>query len=143
MNEVIDTYTASLQSDQEQVTNCVKCAADWLRIKEVLQEDIGNSEIVLAEAMNNIIEHAYEYELGQPIDLEISLDANFVSITIHDSGHEMNEVPRKKVMQGNDVAFDDLPEGGFGWFLIHTLTQKIAYQRIRTQNQLILEIPFV
>ena len=29
---------------------------------------------------------------------------------------------------------DDLPEGGFGWGLIHDLTQGLSYRRVAEEN---------
>ena len=37
---------------------------------------------------------------------------------------------------GVDVAVDDLPEGGFGWFLIRKLSQDLRYSRDGDTNRL-------
>jgi serine/threonine-protein kinase RsbW len=36
---------------------------------------------------------------------------------------------------------DDLPEGGFGWFLIRELTKDLQYVRHEDQNRLTFSIP--
>jgi len=33
---------------------------------------------------------------------------------------------------------NDLPEGGFGWFMMQSLTQEIGYKRIKNENVLSL-----
>ena len=40
----------------------------------------------------------------------------------------------------NDVA--DLPEGGFGWYLIQDLTQALCYYREQQRNFLAFSVPF-
>ena len=40
------------------------------------------------------------------------------------------------------MVADDLPEGGFGWFLIQDLTQALCYYREESRNYLAFSIPF-
>ena len=40
---------------------------------------------------------------------------------------------------GSEV--EDLPEGGFGWFLIRTLTNDLSYLRLQEQNILSFVVP--
>ena len=44
------------------------------------------------------------------------------------------EAPAGKL--GKLLEIQDLPEGGFGWFLIRSLTQELTYQREGNQNTL-------
>ena len=39
-----------------------------------------------------------------------------------------------------DVAFEDLPEGGFGWFLIQDLAKDVLYARVENENRLSLRL---
>ena len=41
----------------------------------------------------------------------------------------------------SDTDLEDLPEGGFGWHLIHTLTEELSYRRESTRNQTRFIIP--
>ena len=40
-----------------------------------------------------------------------------------------------------DVALEDLPEGGFGWFLIHNVTKDLSYRREEGWNYLNFSVP--
>ena len=40
-----------------------------------------------------------------------------------------------------DVSTADLPEGGFGWGLIRTLSSGLSYRRMSERNRLAFRIP--
>jgi serine/threonine-protein kinase RsbW len=102
------------------------------------EDDIGKVEIVVAEVVNNIVEHAYEDNEGQgPITLTCTQGPKGLCIGIRDCGHPM---PDGKAPEGaaRDLGsdFDDLPEGGFGWNMIRTLTSDVQYARVNDENRL-------
>lgn len=121
-------------------------AADFLAVRHGLQhlfsqdalvdlsEELrGHSEIVLAEVLNNIVEHAYGNADGQ-IQISVIRAAQSLNICIMDRGRPM---PDLKLPPGElRPLYDgqDPPEGGFGWFLIRSLTQDLQYQRVKDQN---------
>ena len=95
----------------------------------------GNAEVVLAEALNNIVEHAYAKSDGH-IDLRLQRRPDRVLCDIVDHGALM---PGGALPAGlsQPIGVDkDLPEGGFGWFLIRSLTENLVYQRIDARNHL-------
>lgn len=105
-------------------------------------EEISTVELVLAEALNNIVEHAYpQTRPGGPIHIHSDQKANGLHFTITDEGSPMpdGQTPLG-VAQNIDVDQSDLPEGGFGWFLIQDLAKDVLYQRIKDENQLCLRI---
>lgn len=88
----------------------------------------GNVEIVLAEALNNVVEHAYANSSGS-IDVGITSGNGFLFVRIVDFGLPMpnEELPGGKLGQATDIQ--NLPEGGFGWYLIRSLSQELTYLR--------------
>ena len=95
----------------------------------------GNAEVVLAEALNNIVEHAYAKSDGH-IDLRLQRRPDRVLCDIVDHGALM---PGGALPAGlsQPIGVDkDLPDGGFGWFLIRSLTENLVYQRIDARNHL-------
>ncbi|MDZ7905785.1 MAG: ATP-binding protein [Cypionkella sp.] len=109
----------------------LRCLSDDLR---------GTAEIVMAEALNNIVEHAYAAGAGA-IEISVDLGETGLNCTIADYGTPMpgHSLPQGAPHALNDM--DDLPEGGFGWFLIRTLAQDLQYSRIRDQNFLRFRLP--
>jgi serine/threonine-protein kinase RsbW len=102
----------------------------------------GTAEIVLAEALNNVAEHAYAMSGSGTIQLEVTLMPGALAANITDEGaplpglclpHARNPTPGKPAKDG---AGQDLPEGGFGWFLIHNLTSSLRYRRLDGRNHL-------
>ncbi|WP_197082870.1 ATP-binding protein [Pseudorhodobacter ferrugineus] len=95
----------------------------------------GTAEIVLAEVLNNIVEHAYARTTGE-IQLRLVPKSDGVFVAVCDQGRAF---PHEQLPQGILPVIDvdaGLPEGGFGWFLIRTLVQDLRYQRTDTTNHL-------
>lgn len=103
-------------------------------------EDRGTLEIVLAEVLNNIVEHAYRTAPGE-IDLRIALGPAGLEVCIVDHGSPLpgGRPPRARLPQrGIDHP---LPEGGFGWGLIRALSSDLRYRREGGRNLLCFRLP--
>lgn len=101
-------------------------------------DEMGTIELVLAEAMNNIVEHAYPPGAPQgPIALHCQAHPAGIAFLIEDRGRPMpdGQLPMGKPVDLG-VDFGDMPEGGFGWFLIKDLAKDVEYQRLGSTNRL-------
>ncbi|WP_068115746.1 ATP-binding protein [Tropicimonas marinistellae] len=100
-------------------------------------EDCVRAEVVLAEVMNNVTEHAFRCRLPGFLSVSILRDGRSLCVTVEDNGAPM---PGNCLPQGHpqDLTVDlgDLPEGGFGWYLIRELTEDLCYQRRNEVNLL-------
>lgn len=94
-------------------------------------------EIVFAEVLNNIVEHAYGAESGE-IAIAIATEPGLLRCRICDQGRPM---PGLELPSGALCDASALPEGGFGWHLIRTLAGEMHYQRIDRQNVLCFTLP--
>jgi serine/threonine-protein kinase RsbW len=85
--------------------------------------------------LNNIVEHAYARHQGD-IVVTLQLSASELVCRIVDTGLPMPEgvLPAGKLKPM--LADEDLPEGGFGWFLIRTLSRDLEYRRDGNNNLL-------
>jgi len=110
------------------------------------QELRTRAQIALAEACNNIVEHAYRppSDMGdKAIRLDIAGDRAGLQITLRDSGRAMPEGP----LPGRELPpldRDDVqawPEGGFGWALLRETTRALSLSRHRGQNILRFRLP--
>ena len=110
--------------------------------RQTAQEDDlrGTAEIVLAEVLNNIVEHAYADQAGN-ITLRLVRHDGGLHCTVSDTGAPMPGLclPAGRSQPLADLA--DLPEGGFGWFLIRSLTVGLDYRRIAGVNRLSFQLP--
>ncbi len=94
-------------------------------------------ELVLAEVMNNIVEHAYSDHSTGEIAVEVNLEGPSVRCRLRDQGQAMPglQLPREKEFNLANIAVEDLPEGGFGWSLIHSLAYDLEYERKDGENR--------
>lgn len=105
-------------------------------------EDIGTIELVLAETLNNVVEHAYSEAPDNVFVLGCSLGDADACFRIIDHGAAMPglALPEGKLPSA-DLPVEDLPEGGFGWYLIHMMTEDLVYKRLDNRNQTSFMIP--
>ena len=104
---------------------------------------IDTAELVVAEALNNVVEHAVANRSDPTFELMLSKSNDGIDVEIRDRGIAM---PDEQLPAGNlpdiDVQLADLPEGGFGWFLIRQLTDDLAYARKDDENHLTFRLAF-
>ena len=96
---------------------------------------LGSVEIVLAEVLNNIAEHAYTQQHGK-VEIWITAHPAFLFFRLVDSGLPMPGGVAPDGRMADQDAPQDLPEGGFGWFLIRSLTRDLTYLREDGYNML-------
>lgn len=97
------------------------------------EEARGTAEIVMAEVLNNIVEHAYG-EAGGTIEMALHSEAGGVDCHIMDAGRPfpLGEPPEGCLP---DLS-TDLPEGGFGWALIRAFAEDLRYERCEGMNHI-------
>ena len=141
---VSNTWTVTFNATELDARAQICATRDALLANAVDTGSVGSIELALAEAINNIVEHAYA---GQPIgtiELGCSLCPTHLAISLRDAGKAIpgGVLPDGKEQDVN-VPIPDLPEGGFGWFLIRQLTTSLAYRRNGEFNELDLgfELP--
>jgi serine/threonine-protein kinase RsbW len=108
---------------------------DGQPLRLLSEDDRGTAEIVLSEALNNIVEHAYAAHRGQ-IEVCVRVVRGALICTVIDQGLPMpgESLPEGRLPEVRGV--EDLPEGGFGWHLIRTLSSDLAYSRVNGRNEL-------
>lgn len=106
--------------------------------------DSGRSaaELVLAEVLNNVAEHAYAGQVG-PVTVTFRDVSQGIDCLVVDQGASMpgGTLPEGSQSRRTGLALADLPEGGFGWHLIRSLTRDLAYARIAGTNRLSFLLP--
>ena len=104
--------------------------------------DIASSEIVIAEILNNVIKHAQENQDDGWFDLQCEIAPEALHVTCKDNGAAMpGGVPPLGVLPEIGCSVVDLPEGGWGWSLVRTLTTSLNYVRIEPINLVSFTIP--
>ena len=94
----------------------------------MLEDDLqATAQIVLAEVLNNIVEHAYAGTTGR-IEMTLWVADGTLRCEVRDYGLAL---PGERLPEGAlpPADADALPEGGFGWHMIRSLTGDLAYRR--------------
>lgn len=129
-------FDAMIEATNDDVREALTDVRTVLAKNGLADEELTSIELVLAEAMNNIVEHAYR-EQGGEISLCMTCGPNGINVNLLDDGYALpdGQMPIGKTYQEN-TALEDLPEGGFGWFLIRQLARDLTYSRNDGQNAL-------
>lgn len=100
-------------------------------------DQLCDVEIATAEALNNIVEHAFVGLPAQDIAITASLTNTRLRLCLRDRGRPLpgDEIP-PGTRPDADGPLDTLPEGGFGWFLIRDVSERVIYRRIGGENLL-------
>ncbi|MDZ4394423.1 ATP-binding protein [Cypionkella sp.] len=125
----------TIPGHQTAVRDGLRALLDTLLLRSLPEDGRGTAEIVLAEALNNIVEHAYAHHDGE-IEISLQLRRNELLCKISDTGVPMpgGQLPAGVLAPHVDCA--DLPEGGFGWHLIRRLSKDLDYRREDGRNLL-------
>lgn len=135
-----DTIHVECIATQTAVRGLLIGIRTWLRASNLSEENCGTVEIALAEALNNIVEHAYPADLPGGIALDLALTAAGLRCELRDQGAALpGLVPPDTGLPPIDGPRESLPEGGFGWSLIRTLSSRLGYERRESENRLTLE----
>ena len=97
-------------------------------------------ELVLAEVLNNVAEHAYADAAGH-VAVTVALHSGALGCEVVDEGLAMPGGILPEGLLPDSAPDRDLPEGGFGWLLIRSLARDFAYRRQRSSNRLNFVVP--
>lgn len=125
-----------LQNDISQISSLgsfINEIADELS----LARDIAfNLNLVLEEAVSNVIMYAYPTHIKDNILLDAKLDGNSLTFTLTDSGEPFD--PTMAPDADITLSAEERKIGGLGIFLIRKIMNKVEYKRIKGKNIFIL-----
>ncbi|WP_223631913.1 ATP-binding protein [Rhodobacter sp. TJ_12] len=111
-------------------------------LRQLTPDEAGTLELVLAEVLNNIVEHGYGETGHGTITLSLVRDHRGLSCSISDDGVELPPAClARSIDDTHRPEPHTLPEGGFGWFLIHDLVEDLGYHRENGRNLLAFRMP--
>lgn len=98
---------------------------------------VFNLNLVLEEAVANVINYAYPKEEHQNIFLSAKLHEGSIVFVLTDTGKEFD--PTAAPEADITLSAEDRPIGGLGIFLIRQIMNEVKYERIDGKNVLTLE----
>ena len=98
---------------------------------------VFNLNLVLEEAVVNIINYAYPKEDHQSIYLSATLHEGSIILVLTDTGVEFD--PTMAPEADITLSAEERPIGGLGIFLIRQIMNEVRYDRIDGKNVLTME----
>lgn len=98
---------------------------------------VFNLNLVLEEAVVNIINYAYPKEEHESIYLSARMHEGSIVLVLTDTGKEFD--PTAAPEADVTLSADDRQIGGLGIFLIRQIMNEVKYERIEGKNVLTLE----
>jgi len=134
-------YDKSFKSTFRWVRRVIHEAMDKLEEMDLSPDLLGSVEIALAEALNNVVEHAYSANAPGNVHLTLRLKRGGILAEVRDQGRAMpmGRVPDGQVTQ-SEFQDRDAPEGGYGWHIIREIVQDLIYDRQDGENVLIFRL---
>jgi serine/threonine-protein kinase RsbW len=135
-----DTHDLVIRAEPASVRAALQRITAAAPVCDLSPDQRSTVELVLAEVLNNVAEHAYADAAGH-VAVTVALHSGTLDCEVVDEGAAM---PGGTLPEGRlpvHAPDGDLPEGGFGWHLIRSLTRDLAYRRQRGSNRLSFTIP--
>lgn len=134
-------FHLSFPADALSVRGALRAAlARFLR--QMTPDEAGTLELILAEVLNNIVEHSYADSGHGTITLSMVRDRRGLSCSVSDDGVPLPVDCLTRADDDTDRPHpESLPEGGFGWFLIRDLAEDLGYRRENGRNLLAFRLP--
>lgn len=133
---LIDMFKLTIDSSFSEVRRASDLLYKYCDVHKIPVDLQGQLELMIVEALNNVVEHAYLEEAGNEINIELEMIEQAISIRIKDKGIA---APGSVLIEGSELPdVTALPEGGWGLCLIQALADTIEYHRHSSHNTLIL-----
>ncbi len=95
-----------------------------------IDEQFNQLNLALAEGFTNAVRHAHaDLPANTPIDIELSLHPERVELRIFDRGAPFDPDSLSEPIAGS------LCEGGYGWFLLRRLADRVSYDCLPRRAQ--------
>lgn len=140
MPNTLHPFTIKFATNQIEARHSIVAVISHLLELGVFADRCGDIEIALAEVVNNVVEHSCENLPRAKAWLTCWVKDNALFVKVSDPGRAM---PVDGLPTGSRVDLSgpmaELPEGGFGWFLIRQIATTVTYDRQDGRNCLTLE----
>lgn len=129
----MDSKSFSINSEYKNVSSACFIVKTFCEDNNVEDKIIREIELCLAEALNNIIKHAYKGDETNTIQIKLNLIESNLEITLEDFGQPRQNVGKPK-LEFDPEDIDSLPEGGMGLFIIEQLMDDNIYSNDGEKN---------
>lgn len=134
--------TYFIESNFEEVSHLGQAIHKMVADAGMGEVDSARVELGVVEALNNVVEHAYQWQLNHKIKVVFESSKNYVVIHIIDTGMAMGKslfyVDNNQQEVKEHIVLEDIPEGGWGLALIKSIMDEVSYNSENGINHLTL-----
>jgi serine/threonine-protein kinase RsbW len=134
--------TYSIQSNFEEVSCLGQMIHKMVADLGMCEVDSARIELGVVEALNNVVEHAYQLQPNHKIKVIFQPSNNHVVIHIIDTGIPVEQglfsVDDNQQEVKEHSMLEDVPEGGWGLTLIKSIMDEVSYKSENGTNCLTL-----
>lgn len=113
--------TLVIKSRLDRVAEARRWVAHQARSAGFDHDTVSELELVISEALSNVVKHAYGGNEGHEIHLSVTIDDEKLSLTIRDFGQRFDPTTY------TPPDLDNPAEGGYGVYLIQELMDEVTY----------------
>jgi anti-sigma regulatory factor (Ser/Thr protein kinase) len=124
--------TLLIQNQVSQLVELTKKADGFLQSHQLPLEIIYKVNLILEEALTNIIKYAYKDTLKHDIRIEMTLNERELIIEFQDDGEEFDPISAPPPKPRDSIS--ESPVGGLGIHLVKQMADRIEYQRHQGKN---------
>ncbi|MCB0163386.1 MAG: ATP-binding protein [Anaerolineae bacterium] len=130
------SYTLTLVNQLAELVKLAKWLEGLAGQLGLSGEDAFKLELILSEAVTNVIQHGYADADHGDIEIRVQDQGNRLRVEVRDKAKPFNPLEQAEVVFPRTL--DEASEGGLGIHLVRTYTEACFYQRIDHQNVLVM-----
>jgi anti-sigma regulatory factor (Ser/Thr protein kinase) len=121
-----------IQNQVSELVELTKKADAFMQYHQLPVETIYKVDLILEEALTNIIKYAYKDTLAHDIRIEMTLKEHELIIEFEDDGREFDplDAPPPKAQE----SISESPVGGLGIHLVKQMADGVEYRRQQGRN---------
>lgn len=124
--------TLTIQNEINELNKLAQFIEELGEELELTPDLVFNLNLVLEEAVSNIILYAYPKQMGKDITVQADWNGHSLLFTLTDTGKAFD--PTQVAEADITLSADERPIGGLGIFLIKQIMNEVEYQRIEGRN---------
>ena len=113
-------------------------ARQFLLNNAVDEHALAAVELVLEEAVTNVVRYGYDNPAGHIIDIDLQVDLDEVQILIVDDGRPFDPLDSGGLLLPDSL--EDAQVGGLGLLMIRNTANTMSYERRDGQNRFLLTV---
>ena len=113
-------------------------ARQFLLNNAVDEHALAAVELVLEEAVTNVVRYGYDHPAGHVIEIDLQVDLDEVQILIVDDGRPFDPLDSGGLLLPDSL--EDAQVGGLGLLMIRNTANTMSYERRDGQNRFLLTV---